>query len=182
MSPSEDLELVRRVRESDGWALVQLEKRLGVAERWLAHINRQGDWALSRADLEDVKQDALLRVLTSLPNYRGEASLETWIRRICEVTLADARRKRAVRPRAEALGDHADSLSVHACQAQRADLRAALVRLSQDLPMEDMRVVRLHAVSGLSFERIAQRLGVSAGGVKARWYRALVLLRAHLDA
>lgn len=180
MPPHEDLDFVRRVRAADSSAVLQLERRLAVVQKWLTHVNRRSGHGLSQLELEDVKQDALVRVLKSLSKYRGDASLETWIRRVCELTLADAVRKRASRLDVMALGEHTDSLSVQAHQAQRADLRAALLRLSRDLPTEDMRVVRLHAVEGLSFDQIASLLGTSPGGVRARWYRALVALRSYL--
>jgi RNA polymerase sigma factor (sigma-70 family) len=180
MTCNDDLELVRRALACDKLALGQLGLRLGAAQRWLAFRNARRGHLLAPADLEDVRQDSLLRVLSGLGKYRGEASLETWIRRVCDLTYADALRKRFIRAPLEPIEEHSHGLAVEGCQSERAELRAALLQLTQELSKDDLRVVRLHAEAGVSFERIAQLMGTNAGGVKARYYRAMARLRTRL--
>jgi RNA polymerase sigma factor (sigma-70 family) len=49
-------------------------------------------------EIEDLTQETVLRVLRSLPAFKGKASATTWVYRIAHNTCVDAHRRRAARP------------------------------------------------------------------------------------
>ena len=73
----DDAELVRLARQSDGNAFRAImqrnNRRLYRVARSVVHDD---------AEAEDVVQEAYVRAFTSLDQFRGEASLATWLTRI----------------------------------------------------------------------------------------------------
>jgi RNA polymerase sigma-70 factor (ECF subfamily) len=134
------------------------------------------------ADAQDLVQDVLLRVRRGLETYRP-GSLEGWLSRITtNVFLDDVRRKRR-RPTV-ALPDDPDRVLVGALDADAAlaslrlpdDLQDAL----RDLPHEFRAAVVLCDVVGLSYEEIADQLGIPVGTVRSRIHRGRAALRGVL--
>jgi RNA polymerase sigma-70 factor (ECF subfamily) len=132
----------------------------------------------SAADAEDLVQDTLLRAHRSLPAFRGDCSLRTWLFRIA-VNRALSNRQR----RARAMGIPFDDERVHAAIAvdaagdphltfelreRYALLLTALDRLSPSLRA----TVVLVTTQGLSLDEAAQILGCSPGTVGWRLHEA----------
>lgn len=75
--PKRDLELARRVVEGDRGAAQRLAARLMPTVRTVAtRLTR------SSADAQDAAQEAMVELLRSASNYRGQGSLEGWARTI----------------------------------------------------------------------------------------------------
>src|SRR5918997_2475348 len=72
-----DRELLDRCRRGEPEAFAELVERTHRQVYSLA-VRLIGD----RHEAEDVAQEAYLRVHRSLPNFRGDASFETWLHRI----------------------------------------------------------------------------------------------------
>ncbi|HET9326123.1 MAG TPA: sigma-70 family RNA polymerase sigma factor [Candidatus Eisenbacteria bacterium] len=136
-------------------------------------------------DAEDVTQEVLTALVTSLPRFRGEASLSTWAwivaRRAC------ARRRRDVRRIAplETSGngkvrEHADPAAGPDRHAERRELASALDRAIASLPSGQREVLLLRDVEGLPASRVARALGLEVRAVKSRLHRARLALRAAL--
>jgi RNA polymerase sigma-70 factor (ECF subfamily) len=132
----------------------------------------------SAADAEDLVQDTLLRAHRSLPAFRGDCSLRTWLFRIA-LNRALSNRQR----RARAMGVPFDDERVHAALAvdaagdphltfelreRYALLLTALDRLSPSLRA----TVVLVTTQGLSLDEAAQILGCSPGTVGWRLHEA----------
>ena len=84
-----DSVLVHRCRVGDVVAWRQLHRRYyPVAKSFLRRMGTHPE------ELEDACQDVFLEVFRSLPTFRGEASLKTWLYRLC-VTQAGRRRRRS---------------------------------------------------------------------------------------
>src|SRR5688500_10013406 len=49
-------------------------------------------------EIEALTQETVLRLIRSLPSYRGDASAATWVYRIAHNTCFDAHRRWAARP------------------------------------------------------------------------------------
>jgi RNA polymerase sigma-70 factor (ECF subfamily) len=134
------------------------------------------------ADAQDLVQDVLLRVRRGLETYRP-GSLEGWLSRITtNAFLDDVRRKRR-RPTV-ALPDDPDRVLVGALDA---DAALASLRLPDDLqdalrglPDEFRAAVVLCDVVGLSYEEIADQLGIPVGTVRSRIHRGRAALRGVL--
>jgi len=127
--------------------------------------------AASPQDQEDLFQDVLLQVWSSIPAFRGEAKETTWIYRVAfNTALAwrrGQRRRREghetflrldVSPRVQS--SHADSLPDQEVVEQ---LYAAI----RSLPKVDASLALMH-LDGLSYQEMAEVLGISENyiGVK----------------
>lgn len=181
LSWTEDLDLARRASAGDADARRSLQFRLSCVRKRLARRNRSLGRPLSETDLDDLEQDVMLRVFASLDSFAGRSSVETWIGRLCDFAFVDGIRKLCSRPRSEQLAEHDHALRVDACQQERAALRGAVEALLDELASQDRRVVELHVRHGLSFVQIGELTHSTPAGAKARYYRAMSLLRARLD-
>lgn len=95
MSPAQD-------RHADDLALVArcLDGRFEAWEELLGRVRRPVHTLVVRFvwsvhDAEDVTQEVLLKVVTALHSYRGEAALTTWVYRIASRNLIDLARRPA---------------------------------------------------------------------------------------
>jgi RNA polymerase sigma-70 factor (ECF subfamily) len=142
-------------------------------------------------EAEDVLQEAYVRAFAGLQDFRGEASIFTWLTRIV-LNEAHARlRKR--RPSVELAALEAAQAEpgrvlvfpgVHDPEqdAARAEVRRLLERAVDDLPEAFRVVFMLRDVQGLTIEETAEAVAVKPETVKTRLHRARRLLREALDA
>lgn len=170
----EDLLLVRSILDNHRDRVVQFIDRLECIPRILAARNRQLGRPLSDSELDDVAQDTLAIVWRKLPNFEGRSSLETWIYRIAVFELMNAIRRRSKRPGGRRL-DLADvDVPIETEDYDdTSDLHAAL----EDLDSEEAEIIRAKHFEGESFSELAERLHVSLGTAKSRYYRGMRRLR-----
>jgi RNA polymerase sigma-70 factor (ECF subfamily) len=114
---------------------------------------------VSEADLPDASQEVFLVVHRRLEEFRGEASLSTWIYEIC-CRVAKAWRRRAASrrdaPMAEPPTVAVDADQEVTLQVERA--RHRLTRLLDELPEDQRAVVVLHELEELSMREVASLL------------------------
>lgn len=124
------------------------------------------------SEAEDLLQDVFIEIFNSLENYRGEAPLTAWMRRIAVRTAMHGHRKR--RRRAQlALVEEVGS--VNADVGAAVDSRAALRRVRELLARlgETTRIAfLLFQVDGYSIAETAALLGLSETAAKKRIWRA----------
>ncbi len=178
---SEDVSLARRAFEGEPSARHALLLRLTFIRARLRVRNRAMGYPFGVSDLEDLEQDVMLRVLQSLPRFLGRSSLQTWAGRMCEYSMIDLLRQRRRAARTDWIDDRLILAQSDACQLERASLSAALEALAREGPQADLWLVVLHARDRVTFETIARREQSTPGAIKARYYRALVRLRALLE-
>ena len=138
----------------------------------------------SRAEAEEVAQEAFLRAHRALGAFRGDAKLSTWLyaiaSRLCLNRLASSERRMG-REGEETLlrlpSGHANPVD----ELERGELEAALHRAIAELPEERRIVVVLRDLEGLSYEEIAETLGLELGTVRSRLHRARMDLKAKLE-
>lgn len=129
-------------------------------------------------DARDCAQEAMVKAWRSLPQYRQDCALETWLYRIAASCCMDflRRQKRHATESTDALAesgfDPADPSpqpeETAICRDEKHQLRQAIDQLP-----EDMRTALiLSAVEGRKYEEIAQITGVASGTVKSRINRA----------
>ena len=136
------------------------------------------------ADAEDLTQDVFVRVFRSLSTYTP-GTFEGWLHRITtNLFLDQARRKQRIR--FDALPDDAgDRLAgrepsppeVYEAEHFDHDVQRAL----DDMPPDFRAAVVLCDIEGLSYEEIAETLGVKLGTVRSRIHRGRAQLRAALE-
>jgi RNA polymerase sigma-70 factor (ECF subfamily) len=135
----------------------------------------------------DVVEDALLRMRDAAPGFRGERGLKTWALRIVANRCRDLLRRRRFTagqpedfdPIAES-GLRADPIEGWDEAIDQSRVLAALERAIDDLPREQREAVVLRDRLGLSYEEVAETLGVRVPAVKSRLFRARATLREAL--
>ncbi|HWC96873.1 MAG TPA: RNA polymerase sigma factor [Candidatus Sulfopaludibacter sp.] len=118
----------------------------------------------SSPEVEDLFQEILTNVWHSLPSFRGESAVSTWVYRIAVNTALVYRKKLKV---AEELTDLPDtSLGAHHNLEQQERLHA-LERAISTLPDQERLVITL-LLEGLSYKEIAEITGLTVNyvGVK----------------
>lgn len=142
------------------------------------------------AEAEDALQDAYLSAYRSMSDFRGDASLSTWLSRLV-LNEALARLRRGKR-RENILPMHAprqpleldtvrsDDSTAPDLAAGREQIRALLERKLDELPESFRAVFVLRSVEELSVEETAECLGIPPETVRTRHFRARSLLRESL--
>jgi RNA polymerase sigma-70 factor, ECF subfamily len=135
-------------------------------------------------DAEDLTQEVFVRVFRALPSYTP-GTFEGWLHRITTNLFLDLARRRQ-RIRFEGLADEAvGQLSCDEPSPSQAfdarHLDADITEALRALPPEYRAAVVLCDIEGLSYEEIADALGVKLGTVRSRIHRGRAQLRAALD-
>ena len=133
-------------------------------------------------DAEDLTQETFIRVFRSLDRYRP-GTFEGWLHRITTNLFLDQVRHRSV-VRMEALPEDTERVASNSAgpaalmddKLLHPDLQQALDALSPDSRV----AVVLCDIEGLSYEEIADLLGVKIGTVRSRIHRGRAQLRAQL--
>ena len=133
------------------------QNRAGIRRLCYSYLN-------SSSEVDDLFQEIMTNVWKGLPNYRGEASLNTWVYRIAVNTALVHRRRR--RPSEELLDipDHRVSTQQ---DLERQEQLAALHRAIAQLGDQDRLIVSL-LLEGLDYKEIAEVTGITVNyvGVK----------------
>lgn len=140
------------------------------------------------AGAEDVVQEAFVKAYLSLAEFENKSSFFTWLYRIVMNMAIDARRKRTrrgtelsldspsqaadrneERPLSDVIPDESANPESKAIGAQSLIL---LQKSLGELSEEHRAVVLMREVDGLSYEEIADSLGVAKGTVMSRLFYA----------
>jgi RNA polymerase sigma-70 factor (ECF subfamily) len=169
-----EADFIRRAQRGDGEAVRELYRRY--APRVFAVVRRlAGDDQLA----EDWAQEAWVRAIRALPNFRGEARFSTWLHRIAVNSALHGRRWRERRAGREvALPPALPVLG----RVEQTPLRLSLERAMQTLPDGMRQVLVLHDVEGYTHEEIASFLGVTPGTSKSQLFKARARMRKVLSA
>jgi RNA polymerase sigma-70 factor (ECF subfamily) len=122
-------------------------------------------------DQDDIFQEVLLQVWSSIPAFRGEAKETTWIYRVTfNTTLAwqrGERRRREGQERFIKLGESAQSEPSHAVSSPEQEIVDRLYLAIRQLPKMDAALALMH-LDGLSYQEMAAIVGISENyiGVK----------------
>jgi RNA polymerase sigma-70 factor (ECF subfamily) len=134
-------------------------------------------------DADDACQEALIKIVRSLPRFDGRSSFGTWAYRIATNASLDELRKRQRRPALHAVDDeHRPETADPTADdyTERFPDRLVLDEALDDLP-EDLRVaVVLRDVADLDYAEIAAVLDVPIGTVKSRISRGRAALAGQL--
>ncbi|WP_244928990.1 sigma-70 family RNA polymerase sigma factor [Nocardioides sp. W7] len=127
----------------------------------------------SRADAEEVAQDAFVRLLEHWGKVRDYSDPEAWLRTVAVRALVSRHRRRQVAVRGLALlGRRAATAPPAAGPGHDVELDEALA----GLPVDQRTVLVLHHLHDLSVAEVAELLHVPAGTVKSRLSRARAAL------
>lgn len=153
---------------------------------------------IGAADAEDSTQLVFMKVGQGLPDFRGDASVATWIYRIATNTALDRLRSRsseparfaARAPRAVSQGDaegdesgtsvDVDVPSVET-EAIRLEMSECVKQFIDRLPEQHRTAIILSDLEGFKNKEIADIVGAGLETVKIRLHRARAELRDKLE-
>lgn len=187
----DDRDLVRRVQEGDHAAFRVLFERYNRRAYAVAY-----GVVKNKQDAMDVVQDGFVKVHKHIGNFQGTSSFYTWLYRIImNLAIDHVRRRRnskgfeyddrVARDEEDLAGDGTllprilDSNP--AKTAIRKELLERIQRALDELPEYHQAVILLREVEGLSYEEMAQVLGVPKGTIMSRLFHARKKMQAVLS-
>jgi RNA polymerase sigma-70 factor (ECF subfamily) len=169
-----DVALVARVRAGDQAAERELFMRhTDAIYRLIYRLTGRSDQA------QDWTQDTFIRAFSRLHQFRGEASLATWLRAIA---VSVTRNRLDTVLRREAYAAPMEEAQVIAAPDTYADpdLRERLEEAIASLPTGVRAVYVLHDLEGYTHEEIGAQLGIVEGTSKSQLSKARARLRVAL--
>lgn len=139
------------------------------------------------ADVDDVLQDVLLRVLRGLPELSEETRLAAWMVQIARNAVVDFYRQRRAAPtplltEPVAEGDRLEDAE----EQERARLERMLAAyvgfVAEQLPEPYREAIRLTELEGRTQREAARLVGVPLSTMKSRVQRGRERIRGELDA
>jgi RNA polymerase sigma-70 factor (ECF subfamily) len=142
----------------------------------------------NEADAEDVVQEAMLKALANIRQFRAEARFSTWL---IQITVNEAlmRRRRERTAMMEGIDDRrdedgeytprdfADWREIPSEALERKEVRQKLSEALAGLDRKYREVFVLRDMQQLNIQETAEALGISVASVKTRLLRARLMLR-----
>lgn len=145
-----------------------------------------------REDAEELAQEAFLKALEKISQFRGQSKFYTWLFRIA-VNLAISHRRRGGRIKFQSLDAENNFSATQAgalaeakgtaspeCTVMAAEARSRVVEALEQLDDESRIVVLLRDIEDMEYSQISEVLAVPMGTVKSRLHRARLELREKL--
>lgn len=133
-------------------------------------------YAKDRAMAQDILQDGFIKVFKNITSYKGEGSLEGWIRKIITNTALDYLRKKT-----KGYEFIDDNKEVEEEKTDRTVLEKinfdALIKMVAQLPEGAKMVFNLYALEGFTHKEIAEKLDITIGTSKSQYKRARAMLQ-----
>lgn len=179
----DDAEILAAVKRADTTAAAAFHDRVRpTVDRVVQRMLRAGD-----PDREDVTQNALIVLVTSVDRYRGEGPLDAWVSRVTAHVVLKHLRRRRLETRTFDAGYEVESAG--AAGAMRTDrrvtMRSALDKVKGLLarldPLKAWTFV-LHDVQGYDLKEIAEITDVTVAAAQGRLSRGRRELMALIEA
>jgi RNA polymerase sigma-70 factor (ECF subfamily) len=146
------------------------------------------------SEASDAVQETFMKVFKGIKTFRGECGLKTWIYRIAISESLNRQRwwKRWRRhapvsiddtaPNGSRLVEVTDSRPTPESACAQLEMAREVQNALNGLSFEHRVVVVLRDIEGLSYEEIAETLGLSLGTVKSRLWRARSEMKTKLES
>ncbi len=185
MTREQELAVIRRVQRGDTDAF---EALVAAYEKNVFNLALQ--MTGNREDAQDMTQEAFLKAYSSLSSFRGDSKFSSWLYRIVSNVCLDFKRRQGRRPSSSLTVeddegeniqlDIADESQSPEALLERKMTREAVRAGLRQLPDEQRQILLLREIQGLSYEEIGEAMGLEAGTVKSRIFRARKKLCAFL--
>ena len=133
-------------------------------------------------DAADMTQEAFIKAYNSLASYRGDSKFSVWLYRIVSNVCLDflRARKRRQTVSLSVVDDEGEETELEISDEsaspekllERSMTRDAVRRGLQELTPEYRQILILRELQGMSYDEIAETLGLESGTVKSRIFRA----------
>jgi RNA polymerase sigma-70 factor (ECF subfamily) len=153
-----------------------------VRQNWRKVFNVAYKFVGKHDEAEDLTQDIFLKIFKALATFDRRANFQTWIISISRNLCID--HYRSVRKERQTIAQDVDATNLQPASADRGphaiaehqDLRAMLRQALETLPPALRTAVVLRDLQELSYQEIADRLGLPEGTVKSRINRGRIEL------
>jgi RNA polymerase sigma-70 factor (ECF subfamily) len=157
-----------------------------VRQNWRKVFNVAYKFVGKHDEAEDLTQDIFLKIFKALKTFDRRANFQTWIISISRNLCID--HYRSVRKERQTIAREVDTSDLQPASADRGpyhavehrDLRTLLRQALQTLPATLRTAVILRDLQELSYQEIADRLGLPEGTVKSRINRGRIELARQL--
>jgi RNA polymerase sigma-70 factor, ECF subfamily len=179
MDRASDEHLVSRCLAGDDLAFAELVDRyknlvFGVISQVVVDTSR----------VEDLAQEAFIKIHRGLPRFRGDAKLSTWIyqivRNVCREPSHDGPATASLDERDDA-GRLRHDPGAHDATFRGFELRDELEKAIRTLPFEQRFLISAHYFGGQQYQELAEILDIPIGTVKTHLHRAKGRLRLLLE-
>jgi RNA polymerase sigma factor (sigma-70 family) len=137
-------------------------------------------YAKDKDEAQDILQEGFIKMFKNMGNYRGEGSLEGWIRRIM-VHSAISRYRKA---KTMVLVDDFAGQNIPVSSSYNDNGLEArdLMNMVQQLPTTYRSVFNMYAIEGFSHQEISAKLGMSELLSRTTLHRARTILKDKLNS
>jgi len=157
-----------------------------VRQNWRKVFNVAYKFVGKHDEAEDLTQDIFLKIFKALASFDRRANFQTWIISISRNLCID--HYRSVRKERQTIAREVDTSDLQPASSDRGpyqaaehqDLRGLLRQALQKLPLTLRTAVILRDLQELSYQEIADRLGLPEGTVKSRINRGRIELAHQL--
>jgi len=181
-----DKELILRLQRGDEWAFQLMVRRFRKKIFSIAF-----GITLDTEESQDIMQEVFLQVYRTIGDFRGDASLATWLQRITVNRSLNWKRRWARRfkwlhvstdstdglPAAEPESD----LPSPEIRVANAQTRQQIDKALKMLPEQARTIFVLRELEGLAYEEIADAIGIKLGTVRSRLFHARKRLKEILQ-
>lgn len=139
-----------------------------------------GHYISDAATIEDLTQHTFLKAWVKRQSFRGESSYNTWLTSIAINTALTHLQYQKIRPRStkfdQDINTYSDGIDTLRCVITNDEFDRIFKAISSLSPTLHAPVV-LNIIYGLSYDEVAQTLGIPLGTVRSRIHRARFLLK-----
>lgn len=137
-------------------------------------------YAKDRDEAQDILQEGFVKLFKNLHNYRGEGSLEGWIRRIMVHSAISRYRKAKTMVLVDDFGEDTNMQAGTSSNGNTLEAEDILA-LVQELPETYRAVFNMYAIEGYSHQEIGETLGMSELLSRTTLCRARGILKRKLQ-
>lgn len=138
-------------------------------------------FASDRDEADDILQEGFIRVFNHLKDFRGEGSLEGWVRRTMVNTAINIYKKRIKKGIAADIEKYENSLSVKPRIVEKISADE-LLELIKELPLGYRTIFNLSVIDGYTHKEIGLKLNISENTSKSQLSRARTALQKKLQS
>lgn len=138
-------------------------------------------YAKNQMEAEDILQDAFIKIFTKIETYRGEGSLDSWLKRIVIHTAINAYHKNSAKAGEidiDDLNGNVEDVSITDSDSLTAKL---LLGFIEELPDGYRTAFNLYEIDGYSHKEIAEMLGCAPVTVRTQLFKAKESLKKRIE-
>jgi len=180
-APVHDLDLVQEALEGNQLSFQLLVERY---QDKLFSIVRQ--YTRNPVEIEDIVQEALLKVYRRLDSFQKQSSFSTWLYRVVVNTALDFLKRcgrnpvRAVEDLEIVPENNPPRIAAPDANMEQEEIARVTHEVLLELPEIFHTVIVMREFEGLAYQEIADILGISIGTVESRLFRARARFKEHL--